>query len=84
MNDRQRCYDAIGIAVEAIGVKALKALKRKAILSFTGGNGVFTSLPTGYGKSLCFVLLPLAFDRVLGRNDPMYISPHISDAGAAE
>ena len=53
-------YHAIGIAVEAVGAKALKALQHEVIRSFTEGNDVFESLPTGYGKSLCFVCLPLA------------------------
>ena len=39
---------------------------KQYIHSFITGNDVFVSLPTGYGKSLCFVLLPLVFDRILG------------------
>ena len=27
---------------------------------------LFISLPTGYGKSICFALLPLVFDRMRG------------------
>ena len=37
-----------------------------AIESFVEGNDVLVILPTGYGKSLCFALLPLAFDYLRG------------------
>ena len=60
--------DAIDSAVEAVGLKALKSLQCEAIRSFTEGHDVFVSLPTGYGKSFCFILLPLVFDHVLDRN----------------
>ena len=40
-------------------------MKMEAIRAFVSGNYVFVSLPTGYGKSLCYVLLPLVFDALL-------------------
>ena len=43
-------------------------MPRQAVKSFCTGHDVFVCLPTGYGKSYCFVLLPLVFDRVLGRD----------------
>ena len=58
---------AIDSAVEAIGLTALKPLQRQAVKSFCTDHDVFVCLPTGYGKSYCFVLLPLVF-RVLGRD----------------
>ena len=72
---------AIDSAVEAIGLTALKPLQRQAVKSFCTGHDVFVCLPTGYGKSYCFVLLPLVFDRVLGRDGSIVlcVSPLTSD-----
>ena len=55
---------AIDYAVGLVGIKALKPLQRDAIQTFVGGRDVFVSLPIGFGKSLCYGLLPLVFDRL--------------------
>ena len=36
---------------EKLGYKSLKDKQVEAVCSFTEGNDVFVSLPTGYGKS---------------------------------
>ena len=41
-------------------------IEARAEQKIVGGNGVFVSLPTGYGKSLCYILLPRIFDFVRG------------------
>ena len=46
--------------------KGLKAKQREAITRFVGGEDVFICLPTGFGKSLCYALLPLVFDYLRG------------------
>ena len=43
----------------------LKSLQLEVIMSFFAGRDVFAILPTGYGKSLCYALLQLLFDRLL-------------------
>ena len=43
----------------------LKDEQVKALCTFVEGRDVFVSLPTGFGKSLCYVLLPLVFDCLL-------------------
>ena len=44
------------------------------------GKDVFLWLPTGFGKSLCYEVLPFVFDDKLGKRDSMVIvvSPLIS------
>ena len=46
------------------GVTALKEKQRECITRFVEGNDVFASLPTGYGKSLIYGLLPDVFNYV--------------------
>ena len=53
-------------ATKEIGIKALKPKQEEAILAFMAGNDTFVSLPTGYGKSLIYGILPLMFDKVRG------------------
>ena len=59
---------AIDRAANAVGLTSLKPLQREAIRAFASGNDVFVSLPTGYGKSFCYVTLPFVFDFMLGQS----------------
>ena len=45
----------------------LKEKQVEAIQRFLSGHDVFVSLPTGYGKSVIYAILPLIFDRIRGR-----------------
>ena len=53
---------AIHHAVKEAGLEKLKKEQDRVISEFVSGKDVFVSLPTGYGKSLCYALLPLVFD----------------------
>ena len=44
----------------------LKPEQRTSIFQFASGSDVFVSLPTGYGKSQCYTLLPPVFDLLRG------------------
>jgi len=44
----------------------LKDQQAEAILKFSQGYDVFVSLPTGFGKSMIYGLLPLLFDKMRG------------------
>ena len=45
----------------------LKPEQEKVLSYLYEGQDVFAWLPTGYGKSICFQLLPFMFDFKLGR-----------------
>ena len=45
----------------------LKPGQEAAIRDIYDGNDVFAWLPTGYGKSICYQVLPYLFDSKLGR-----------------
>ena len=57
--------DAVKKVSEDIGVE-FKDKQLEAIKCFCAGH-VFVSLPTGYGKSLIYAVLPLIFDRIKGK-----------------
>lgn len=49
-------------AALTLGYKQLKDKQEESIIEFAKGRDVFVSLPTGYGKSLCYTILPKVFD----------------------
>ena len=57
---------AIDTAMRKAEVKELKKEQRGTIHEFVSGRDVFVSLPTGYGKSFCYALLPAVFDKLRG------------------
>ena len=59
-------YAAMTESAKLFGVK-LKEKQEEAILSFIQGHDTFVSLPTGYGKSLIYGILPTIFDKLKGR-----------------
>jgi len=74
------CVKQEGISLKDQQVEAVKLLSE--------GKDVFVWFPTGYGKSICYQLLPFVFDVKLGRtNAPLVdrsvvlvISPLVSDS----
>ena len=47
----------------------IKEKQKEAIHAFLSGRDVFVSLPTGYGKSLIYAILPLVFDHIKGKRN---------------
>ena len=58
--------DAITLSATKLSVE-LKEKQREALLRFCLGRDVFVSLPTGYGKSMIFGLLPMVFNILNGK-----------------
>ena len=53
-----------------LGYMDLKDEQLAAVTAFVEGNDVFVSLPTGYGKSLCYYCLPSVFDALNCQSEP--------------
>ena len=58
--------EAIIDSGRAIGIEQLKPEQMRALDAILSGKDIFVSLPTGYGKSIIFAALPLAFDKFKG------------------
>ena len=56
------------IAVRSCGLKELKPKQREALLAFIDHRDVFVALPTGYGKSIIYGILPVVFDILKGKD----------------
>ena len=68
--------DTIKAAAQMIGIETVKPKQVQAVEAFVDGRAVFVSLPTGYGKSVIYSVLPGTFDLIRG----MYIVRHSEHA----
>ena len=62
-------HELIVTAISEFALRFGLVLKEKqfeAMTAFVKGNDVFVSLPTGYGKSISYALLPEVFDQIRG------------------
>ena len=59
---RKRMSECFREAAKSLGYDRLKPEQERVLSEFMSGKDVFVALPTGYGKSLCYAALPLAFD----------------------
>ena len=66
MRARYAFQEVVLRAVQRLGFADPRPQQMEAIKSFTQGKDVFVSLPTGYGKSLIYSVLPYAYDELLG------------------
>ena len=60
-------------AANAIGFSSLKKEQEKVINEFISGKDVFVCLPTGFGKSVCFITLPIVFDLIRAPCEPSIV-----------
>ena len=68
----------IGELARGHGYERLKEKQLTAIEKFVCGQDVFVSLPTGFGKSVIYGLLPTIFDRLKGHTAPTSIALIVS------
>ncbi len=59
--------EAIAYSLKKLKYDELKCEQKEAVTAFLSSNGTFVSLPTDYGKSLCYGILPLVFDYLRGK-----------------
>ena len=69
-------------ALERLGCASVTSKDKQTacVKAIYEGKDVFLWLPTGFGKSMCYEVLPFVFDDKLGRRDSLVIvvSPLIS------
>ena len=58
---------AISEGLQKLGLESLKEKQREAIVCFLKSKDTFVCLPTGYGKSVIYALLPYVFDHLRGK-----------------
>ena len=58
--------DPISESAKQLGLQKLKEKQLEAVSSFVQGHDTFVSLPTGYGKSVIYAILPYVFDQLKG------------------
>ena len=63
--------DGVNYALSKLGMShlELKNQQKQAIVAVYEGKDVFVFLPTGFGKSVCFQVLPFLFDHKLCLSD---------------
>lgn len=68
---------AITAAAQDLGYSQLTSHQSLVLHEFLSGKDVFVSLPTGSGKSLCYWVLPGAFDTLRKTKESivMVVSP---------
>ena len=64
-------------ASQRLGYNGVWPMQLQAIRSLMEGNDVFICFSTGSGKSLCYSVLPYAFDDLLNRESSI-VSPLIA------
>ena len=60
-------------AAKIMDLNPLKPKQVESIQSFASGKDTFVALPTGYGKSVIFTILPLLFDLMRGKYNLIFM-----------
>lgn len=72
--------EVVDSCASRLGISKLKKQQHEAIVSVLAGKDVFVSLPTGFGKSVIYNIIPICLKRLFPSLDPfvLIISPLIS------
>ena len=54
--------ESLSKSAEQLGYSCLSAEQQEVVVNFVAGRDMFASLPTGAGKSLCYLVLPCIFN----------------------
>ena len=74
---------AMAYAAEWIGLLSLNEKQKQAVRAFLHAKYVFVSLPTGFGKSVCFQSIPFVFDYLKSsQSSYMELSTHLLQANS--
>ena len=57
--------EAATVAARQLGYEHMKPEQLEVVLGVLNSRDVFAILPTGFGKSLCFAILPSMYDQLL-------------------
>ncbi len=60
-------------AAQHLGYEYLKAEQLQVVTGVVRGRDVFAVLPTGFGKSLCFAVLPGTYDQLYPSSKPSIV-----------
>ena len=60
--DSSQLGELANTPAKTMGITKHKPKQEEVVVNFLEDNKVFAVLPTGYGKSLCYMCLPVAFD----------------------
>ena len=55
---------ALDEVISEMGLFPLREKQTEAVLAIVAGKDTFVTLPTGYGKSIIYGVLPLLFDKL--------------------
>jgi len=55
---------ALDQTIKELGFQSLKPKQREAVEAFIARKDVMVVLPTGYGKSIVYAVLPSLFDKI--------------------
>ena len=76
ISNQSMMEDVLSLAASRIGFPLLKDKQVEVVRKFMSKKDVFICLPTGFGKSVCYMILPFVFDLLNGNE----VDHHALDA----